>query len=75
MNGQTDVQMNGWMDGWMDRWTDGQIDGWMDGRTDGWMDKASYRVTCPRLKTRRGFLKVKLNLTNLRSEAQFICRL
>ena len=30
---------------------------------------ASYR------KTRRGFLKVKLNLTNLRSEAQFICRL
>ena len=30
---------------------------------------ATYR------KTRRGFLKVKLNLTNLWSEAQFICRL
>ena len=30
------------------------------------------RGPCP---TRRGFLKVKLNLTNLRSEAQFICRL
>ena len=36
---------DGWLDGWMDR----QTDGWTDGRTE----KASYRVACPQLKTKR----------------------
>ena len=36
---------NGPTDQWTDRWTDG----WMDG----WTDIASYRVACPRLKSRK----------------------
>ena len=32
--------------------TNGQTDGW----ADRWMDKASYRVTCPQLKTQNKLL-------------------
>ena len=36
-----------------ERWMDGRTDGRTDGPTDGRTDKASYRVACPQLKTKK----------------------